>query len=67
MENLKFYISALVLAGFLYACGGNQRKQMDEPVGNEMTPFDEGLSPDDSMRIDSVDTVERRVPTPPLN
>ncbi|NGM65274.1 hypothetical protein [Sphingobacterium sp. SGR-19] len=67
MKKLILYTQLVAAAGFLYACGSNQRENIqDTPIGQDM-PLDEGIVPIDSLERDSLDTVEQMMPTPPLN
>ncbi|TYR31231.1 hypothetical protein FXV77_21285 [Sphingobacterium phlebotomi] len=67
MKKLIFYTQLFAAAGLLYACGGNQRENIqDTPIEQDM-PLDDGIIPIDSLERDSLDTVEQMMPTPPLN
>lgn len=66
MKKFIFYTQLFTVAGLLYACGGNQRENMqDTPIEQDM-PLDEGVIPIDSLERDSLDTVDRMMPSPPL-
>ncbi|PRD56898.1 hypothetical protein [Sphingobacterium gobiense] len=67
MKKLIFFTQLFTAAGFLYACGGNQREHIqDTPIEQDM-PLGDGIVPIDSLERDSLDTVERMMPTPPLD
>lgn len=67
MKKVIFYTQLVAVAGLLYACGGNQRDNMqDTPIERDM-PFEDGTIPVDSLERDSLDTMERMMPTPPLD
>lgn len=60
-----FFLFAVV--GFLYACGGNQRDNMQDTPGDRDMPYEDGTIPMDSLERDSLDTMQRMMPTPPLD
>lgn len=67
MKKLFFYTQLIAAAGLLYACGGNQRDNIQDTPIEQDIPLNEGIVPVDSLERDSLDTVEQMMPTPPLN
>lgn len=67
MKKLFFYTQLVAAAGFLFACGGNQRDNIQDTPIEQDVPLNEGIVPIDSLERDSLDTVEQMMPTPPLN
>lgn len=67
MKRLVFYAQLFVVAGLLYACGGNQRDNIQDTPIREDVPLNDGTVPIDSLERDSLDTMERMMPTPPLD
>lgn len=67
MKKLIFYTHLFTAASFLYACGSNQRENIQDTPIEQDVPLDEGIVPIDSLERDSLDTVEQMMPTPPLN
>lgn len=67
MKKLIFYTQLFAVVGFLYACGGNQRDNMQDTPIRDDVPLNDGTVPIDSLERDSLDTIGRMMPTPPLD
>lgn len=67
MKKFFFYTQLLAVVSLLYACGGNQRDNMQDSPMDQDVPYEDGTIPMDSLERDSLDTMERMMPTPPLD